>query len=67
MEIEETEREKFASWAFGEDYLKWSNPLLFMESWNSLHGDQLTLYPNGLIEDDAKAMQALWRASNGRP
>lgn len=55
------EADMFALWAFGEHYNELDNGLMFLESWNALHGE-LKLDPAGQIALDAPKMVDLYRA-----
>jgi hypothetical protein len=57
----EDELYDFAAWAFGDNFQNIELGLQFMHSWNKIHGDKLTLTPNGDIFEDAKKMVNLWK------
>lgn len=53
--------EEFAQWAFGKFYKDFGHPLNFMDSWNDLHGDKMTLELNGFMEIDIPKMIEIWK------
>lgn len=62
--LPEHEIDKFALFAFGEDYKKEScRAITYLNLWNSLHGDKLKLSPTGLISDDVHKMIEVYRKS----
>jgi hypothetical protein len=57
---DQSQVEPFGKWAFGDGYEELDHSLKFMEKWNELHGDDLTLKPDGMISKDIPKMIALW-------
>lgn len=58
---EDNELEQFGLWAFGSSYRELDESLTFMEAWNRLHGDKLTLKPKGQIGVDIPKMVQAWK------
>jgi hypothetical protein len=54
------EIDQFAKWAFGENFANLQG-VQFMEAWNALHKDKLTLNEYAHPADDAPKMVELWR------
>lgn len=52
--------EKFCAWAFGEDF-KHKTLSKLREAWNIIHSHELTLEAHGLVEEDLKKMEELWK------
>lgn len=53
--------ENFATWAFGDRYWEIEGSINFMHAWNSLHGEELLLRPDGTLLVDARKMVDLWK------
>lgn len=58
---DDTDLEQFAAWAFGDNYGEIDQSLNFMQAWNDLHGENLTLEPAGQVTIDAPKMVQLWK------
>jgi len=64
--LSEEDSEKFARWAFGEDYLIFDELIQFAKAWNHLHGDLYHLdYVKSPSKDMAKMIE-LWRENEPR-
>lgn len=50
----------FCLWAFGENISEFSDSVEFMREWNKLHGEDLYIYPTGVIDEDIPKMLSLW-------
>ena len=61
------ELQDFAEWAFGPNYLNFYGSMDFLDSWNDLHSDLLTLNINGSINEDSKIMVNLWKENKKIP
>lgn len=53
--------EKFAEWAFGEDYNEYEKAMDFMDAWNKIHGLQMKLSPDGQMTVDIENMVEMWK------
>lgn len=51
----------FGLWAFGNEFLDLIDSAEFMKEWNKLHGEDLYIYPTGIIDEDISEMVSLWR------
>lgn len=57
----EKDLDEFCLWAFGPYFREYDDPMQFMDMWNHLHGDKLTLVSNGEIKHDLPKMIQAWR------
>jgi len=53
--------EQFSQWAFGPDYLGFKCLHEFMDKWNDLHSDLLTLDESGYPVHDIPDMIQIWK------
>lgn len=53
--------EEFGKWAFGENYQNLYGEISFMNSWNEIHEEKLTLDELGSVENDIKKMCDLFK------
>jgi len=53
--------EEFGEWAFGENYQTLFGEISFMNSWNEIHGEKLTLDKLDYVENDIKKMCDLFK------
>jgi hypothetical protein len=60
---DQKELDSFGKWAFGEDLFELEHSIKFLEAWNGIHGDTMTLKPETAIGVDAPKMIQLWRNS----
>lgn len=59
--LSDEEAERFAAWAFGEEYLIFDETIQFAKAWNNLHGDLCHLdYVHSPVKDMIKMIK-LWR------
>lgn len=61
--LDKDQVEKFAEWAFGEEYLILEGLEKFMEEWNKRHSDKFALTADGSIAIDLKKMVNIWKES----
>ena len=45
---------------FGDNFKELDHSLLFMQSWNEIHGDELMLSQDSMIEHDIPKMVEIW-------
>lgn len=60
----------FGEWAFGDawwDYIILNDSMLLFNAWNELHGEELLLHPEGIIERDLPKMVAIFKLTTNKP
>ncbi len=53
--------DEFDKWAFGDNVKSSMTSIKYMNYWNEIHGKELTLHCNDLIEESIDKMIQLWR------
>jgi hypothetical protein len=59
-QLEYSEIEKFATWAFGSEASFLVDGVEFIEAWNRLHGKEFKVYGEDMVIPTTLKMIALW-------
>ena len=65
--LDQNEAEKFAEFAFGEDFRIINLNSRGYLCWNERHKDKLELQPNGLPSEDIPKMIEIWKKYESKP